>query len=51
MTTTVCETLGPTPIPDDGRVELIATLPAGELDFRHFHQNRDPRLELPVVDV
>ena len=31
MTTTVCETLGPTTIPDDGRIELIATLPAGEL--------------------
>ena len=31
MTTTVCETLGPTAIPDDGRLELIATLPAGEL--------------------
>ena len=31
MTTTVCETLGPTTIPDDGRVELISTLPAGEL--------------------
>lgn len=31
MTTTVCETLCPTTIPDVGRVELIATLPAGEL--------------------
>ena len=31
MTTTVCATLGPAPIPDDGRVELISTLPAGEL--------------------